>query len=67
MSEKETCEIMLISNSIISFVHFTLYCYLYTNTDTYNKSNLIECCSNLSGLTNKYINIGNEPGLIFDL
>lgn len=45
MSEKETCEIMLISNSIISFVHFTLYCYLYTNTDTYNKSNLIECCS----------------------
>lgn len=58
MSEKETCEIMLISNSIISFVHFTLYCYLYTNTDTYNKSNLIECCSNLSDLANKYINIG---------
>ena len=51
------CEIMLIaiSNSIISFVHFTLYYYLYTNTNMYNKSNLIECCSNLSGLANKYM------------
>lgn len=45
--------LIAISNSIISFVHFTLYYYLYTNTDMYNK--LMECYSNLSGLANKYM------------